>query len=254
MGRFEDQAGVVTGAGSGIGRATARLLAREGAFVAVADIDAAGANETVEMIRGAGNEAEAVRCDVTSAADVDALVQTVIRARGTLDFAHNNAGVAGAGVVFDKLTESDFDRVTTINMKGMWLSMRAELETMRGQGRGAIVNTASVSGFVVAPLSAPYSATKHAVIGLTREAAIEAGPLGIRVNCVCPGFVDTPMTQGAVAPEIWEQVSAAPALRRSCQPEEIAEAVAYLLSDQASYVAGHALVVDGGLTAQMPWA
>jgi NAD(P)-dependent dehydrogenase (short-subunit alcohol dehydrogenase family) len=249
--RFEDRAGIVTGAGSGIGRATAKLLAAEGAYVAVADVDREGGESTVELIRRDGGSADFVACDVTVAGQVEDLVGGVVRKHGRLDFAHNNAGIARVGQAIDEISEETYDQVVAVNMKGVWLSLKYELAVMRKQGHGSVVNTASISGLVAAPMSSPYNATKHAVIGLTKEAAVELGRCGVRVNCVCPGNTDTAMTQAQTPREIWGRVIKMPPLGRAAEPQEIAEAVAWLLSDAASYVNGHSLVLDGGLTAQM---
>jgi NAD(P)-dependent dehydrogenase (short-subunit alcohol dehydrogenase family) len=248
---FDGSTGIVTGAGSGIGRSTALLLAGRGAYVAVADAHEQSGVETVELIRAAGGNADFIRCDVTSAGEVSALVDAVVARRGRLDFAHNNAGIAPVGARIDELTEDVFDRVVAVNLKGVWLCMKYELRVMRRQRSGAIVNTASISGLVAAAMASPYNATKHAVVGLTKEAAVEFGRLGVRVNSVCPGYVDTPMSRTATPRDVWERNISLPPLGRGCEPEEVAEAVAWMLSDAASYVTGHGLVVDGGLISQM---
>lgn len=246
------KAGLVTGAGSGIGRATACRLAAAGAYVAVADVDGAGGRETVDLIHSAGGDADFVRCDVTSSAQVARLVDAVVTARGTLDFAHNNAGVPPSLHAIDELPEEVWDRVITVNLKGVWLSLRHELPVMRRQQYGAIVNTASICGMRVAPMTSPYNAAKHGVIGLTREAAVEVAGIGVRVNAVCPGFVTTPMSQGTTTPATWAAMAATVPAGRVAEPDEIADAVLWLLSDAASYVTGHSLTVDGGLTQTMP--
>lgn len=248
---FENQSGIVTGAGSGIGRESARLLAAHGAYVLAADVDAEGGEQTVEEIRAAGGDADFQACDVSVASQVASLVDNVVAERGRLHFAHNNAGIARVGKTIEEIDEATYDKVVAVNMKGIWLCLKYELTVMRRQGIGSIVNTASISGLVAAGLSAPYNATKHAVIGLTREAAVDLGRFGIRVNCVCPGYVDTPMSRTETPPEVWDKVINVPPVGRGAEPEEIAEAVLWLLSDSASYVTGHALVVDGGMTAQM---
>jgi NAD(P)-dependent dehydrogenase (short-subunit alcohol dehydrogenase family) len=253
-GVFNQKAGLVTGAGSGIGRESARLLARKGAYVAVADIDAAGGEATVEMIRSGGGSADFVACDVSVAADVEALVQHVVGRHGRLDFAHNNAGICPAGYTIDTLPDELWDQVIGVNLKGVWLCMKYELAIMRGQRAGSIVNTSSVCGFVASASSSPYNASKHGVIGLTKEAAVDFAALGIRVNAVCPGFVDTPMAQRLATPATMERMLQGCPVRRQAEPGEVAEAVAWLLSDAASYVTGHSLVVDGGLTSVVPSA
>jgi NAD(P)-dependent dehydrogenase (short-subunit alcohol dehydrogenase family) len=242
----------VTGAGSGIGRATARLLASDGAHVAVADIDAEGGRETVEMIRAAGGAADFVQCDVSRPADVAALVDHVVDRHGRLDFAHNNAGICPVGHALDTLPEELWDQVIGVNLKGVWLCMKHELAVMRRQCSGAIVNTSSVCGIAATAGSSPYNVSKHGVIGLTREAAVDFAELGVRVNAVCPGFVDTPMSRRIATPDVQTRMVQSCPTGRMAEPEEIAAAVAWLLSDAASYVTGHSLVVDGGLTSRVP--
>jgi NAD(P)-dependent dehydrogenase (short-subunit alcohol dehydrogenase family) len=258
MGIREDAAarqpiGIVTGAGSGIGRATARLLASRGAWVAVADIDPAGGRETVELIAAAGGEAAFVECDVSVPAQVEALVSGVVARDGRLDFAHNNVGVlAERPGPIDKIDHESWRRVVDVNFIGTWLCLKHELAVMREQGYGAVVNTASVCGEQVTAGACPYNATKHAVIGLTKEAAVDFAELGVRINAVCPGYVDTPLTRrNTTAADRARILDSMPA-PRFATAEEIAEAVAWLLSGAASYVTGHSLVVDGGLAVSIP--
>jgi NAD(P)-dependent dehydrogenase (short-subunit alcohol dehydrogenase family) len=239
--------GLVTGAGSGIGRATALILGRAGANVTVADVDEPGAHETVELIRAEGGEAEAVRCDVSKEADVQAMVAHVVDRHGRLDFAHNNAGISASGHRIDTLPEEEWDRVIGVNLKGVWLCLKHELKVMREQGSGAIVNTSSSCGLMAAHDSSPYSTSKHGVLGLTKEAAIETAALGIRVNAVCPGFVQTPMADGIPADEMARRTRARVPAQRVCTAEEVAAPVVWLLSDEASYITGEGLVIDGGL-------
>jgi NAD(P)-dependent dehydrogenase (short-subunit alcohol dehydrogenase family) len=245
---MQGKVGVVTGGGSGIGRATALALAREGGHVTVADIDGPGGPGTVEEIRAAGGAAEFVRCDVSSEADVSALVHGIADRHGRLDFAFNNAGVSASGHRIDTLPEEEWDRVIDINLKGVWLCLKHELQVMRAQGSGAIVNTASSVSFMASHDSSPYNTSKHGVMGLTREAAIETAALGIRVNAVCPGFVNTPMAARMGPEEMARRTRARVPAQRVCEPEEVAAAVVWLLSDGASYITGEGLVIDGGLT------
>jgi NAD(P)-dependent dehydrogenase (short-subunit alcohol dehydrogenase family) len=247
-----DRAGLVTGAGSGIGRASAIALGAAGAYVAVADIDLAGGQETVEAIRSAGGEAAFVACDITRADDVARLVAQVVDARGAIDFAHNNAGIGAAAMAFDEVPEADWDRVVAVNLKGTWLSMKYELQAMRRQRSGAVVNTASVCGLRAAAMSSPYNTTKHGVLGMTKEAAVEFAHLGVRVNAVCPGYVETPLTERSAPTELWAAIAETVPNGRLAQPDEIAAIVLWLLSDAASYVTGHGLVADGGLIQGMP--
>lgn len=244
--------GVVTGASSGIGRASALALARAGVHVTVADVDAAGGEETVAMITAGGGDADFAHCDVSVGADVAALVAGIVERHGRLDVAHNNAGICPVGFTIDTLEEDQWDRVIGINLKGIWLSMKYELAVMREQRAGAIVNTSSVCGLRPSSMTVPYNTSKHGVIGLTQEAALDFSPLGIRVNAVLPGVVDTAMAHGIASDSQIAQMGAATPMRRVGQAEEIAAAVAWLLSDEASYVTGHSMVVDGGLALPLP--
>ncbi len=239
---------LVTGAGSGIGRAAARALAREGARVAVADVDRAGGEETLAAIRSAGGQAELVACDVSRDAEVAAAVRSVVERWGRLDCAVNNAGVATEGGLLHQLTLEEWERTLAVNLSGVFYCMRHEIPVMIGQGGGAIVNTSSGAGVVAAPLLAHYCATKHGVLGLTKTAAQENARTGVRVNAILPGVVDTPMLQRHMAKgPLIEQGIRAAALRGSLgRPEEVAEAAVWLCSDRASLVSGVSLVLDGG--------
>ncbi len=250
--RLKDKVVLITGGASGIGRATALLAAQEGARVVVSDIDEAGGDETVAMIGDKGGTGHFVKADVSNNIHVAALVQAALDAFGRLDCAVNNAGITGN--MLSRLADIDedvFDRILSVNVKGVWLCMKHELPVMAEQGGGAIVNVASVAGLRVQPKDAAYTASKHAVIGLTKSAAIEYARYGIRVNAVCPGYTDTPMVQGAI--EHNEQMRhltvAAIPLKRLGKPEEIAEGIVWLCSDAASFVTGHGLVLDGGIMA-----
>jgi len=243
---------LVTGAGSGIGRAAALAFAREGARVVVSDRDREGGEETARLVDRAGGRALAVPADVTAAAEVEALVGRALDAFGRLDCAFNNAGVEGRGVPAHEHTEQDWDRVLAANLRGAWLYLRAEVAAMLPRGGGAIVNAASVLGLVAAPNAAAYCAAKHAVVGLTRAAALDYARSGIRVNAVCPGYIRTPMIDRVVArdPEAEGKMLMAEPIGRLGTPGEVAEAVVWLCSDAASFVTGHALAVDGGLVAR----
>ncbi len=252
MGQLDGKVALITGAGSGIGRASALAFAREGAKVAVADIVVEGGEETVRMVKEAGGEAFFVKVDVSNAADVEAMVNTVVDTYGRIDCAYNNAGIEGRLASTDEYPEDVFDKVIDINLTGVWLCMKYELPQMLKQGSGAIVNTASGAGLIgVAGMSA-YVASKHGVVGLTKTAALEYAKSGIRVNAVCPGLIQTPMVERITAeqPQLGEALVAAEPVGRTGKPEEIAESVVWLSSDAASFVTGHAMSVDGGFVAQ----
>ena len=252
MGQLDGKVALITGAGSGIGRASALAFAREGAKVAVADIVVEGGEETVRMVKEAGGEAFLIKVDVSNAADVEAMVNTVVDTYGRIDCAYNNAGIEGRLASTDEYPEDVFDKVIDINLTGVWLCMKYELPHMLKQGGGAIVNTASGAGLIgVAGMSA-YVASKHGVVGLTKTAALEYAKSGIRVNSVCPGLIQTPMVERITAeqPQLGEALVAAEPVGRTGKPEEIAESVVWLSSDAASFVTGHAMSVDGGFVAQ----
>ena len=250
---LNDKVILITGAAGGIGRATALATAREGARVAVADLDFEGTQETASLIAEAGGTALALRADISVSSDVDAMVGAAVERLGRLDGAFNNAAVAqwqcgAASKKIGEISEEAFARIMQINVTGTWLCMRAELEHMRRHGGGAIVNTSSVSGLVGRAGSGAYSASKHAINGLTRTAAVEYAPLGIRVNAVCPGFIDTVFVSSSLATRGNALLESVP-MRRLGQPDEVAELVVWLLSDRARYVTGSLQGVDGGFMA-----
>ncbi|MCS6924539.1 MAG: SDR family oxidoreductase [Candidatus Binatia bacterium] len=251
-GRVQGKVALVTGGASGIGRATALAFAREGAKVVVSDVVSSGGEETVALIRGAGGDALFVKADVAQPAEVNALISQVVATYGRLDCAFNNAGIEGVMASTVECTEENWDRTLAINLKGVWLCMKAEIAQMLKQGGGAIVNTASVAGLVGFAGLPAYVASKHAVVGLTKAAALEYAKSGIRINAVCPGVIHTPMVERLFQrnPQAGERIAALEPVGRLGKPEEIAEAVVWLCSDAASFVTGLPMAVDGGLIAQ----
>ena len=251
---LDGKTALVTGGGSGIGRATSLAYAQEGARVVVADVNVEGGEETVQLIKEAGGEAILVHADVAKPEDTQAMVAQAVEAFGSLDCAFNNAGISGGTdrrLTADYL-EEDWDRVVGINLKGVWLCMKAEIPQMLKQGGGAIVNTASVAGLVGIPGTVAYIAAKHGVTGLTKAAALEYAKSGIRVNAVCPGYIQTPMVQRIFVENegFEERVASRHPIGRLGEPSEIAAAVIWLSSDAASFVTGHNMPVDGGYVAQ----
>jgi NAD(P)-dependent dehydrogenase (short-subunit alcohol dehydrogenase family) len=251
-GCVEGKVALVTGGASGIGRATALTFAREGAKLVIADMNEDGGQQTVHLITEQGGEAIFVRTDVSQAVEVQALISKAVETYGRLDCAHNNAGIAGG--VRARTAEYPEDRwhqVIAVNLTGVWLCMKYEIPQMLHQGGGTIVNTASAAGLVGSRGTSAYVASKHGVVGLTKTAALEYAQQGIRVNCVCPGAIQTPMTDRAWSdPARRARVIASEPVGRIGNPEEIAEAVVWLCSDAASFVTGHAMSVDGGYVAQ----
>lgn len=251
MADFKDKVVLVTGGGGDIGRATALAFAKAGALVTVTDISREAGQAAVAQITANGGKAAFIHADVGRAADVKALVEQVVAVHGRLDCAFNNAGIEEEHMRLADCTEDTFDRIMNVNVKGVWLCMKHQLAQMHAQGSGAIVNTASVAGLVGAPKMAAYSASKHAVVGLTKSAAVEYGRKGVRVNAVCPGIIRTQMYERALQadPQVEKFAVAAHPIGRLGRAEEVAAVVLWLCSDAASFVTGHAHTVDGGLTA-----
>lgn len=249
--RLEGKTAIVTGAASGIGRATARQFATEGATVVVADVAREAGRETAAAIRDDGGEATFQAVDVTDADQVAALVEGTVDRHGSLDLAFNNAGIEGTSEPLAEQSEADWDSVVDTNLKGVWLCMKHELPAMAGGGGGAIVNTSSIAG-MAAVGAAPYVASKHGVIGLTRVAATEYADADIRVNAVCPGFIDTPLLDRAreESAEALQLAVEAQPLGRFGRPEEVAATAVWLCSEAASFVTGNAYPVDGGYMAR----
>ena len=239
---------LVTGASGGIGRAAALAFARSGASVVVSDVNEEGGRETVSLIEKAGGKAVWQRCDVSKGDEVKAMVAAAVSAFGRLDFAFNNAGINS--IAANEYEDEVWARSLGINLTGVMLCMREEAEVMLAQGGGAIVNTASINGLVGNPSQPGYTATKHGVVGLTRHGALRWAKAGIRVNAVCPGVIETPMTAPLVAdPQMKQVIEGMTPLGRMGKAEEIAEAVVWLCSDASAFITGHPMVIDGGATA-----
>lgn len=258
QGALHGRVAIVTGAASGIGRATAELFAAQGAAVVAADVNDEAGDRTVAAITGAGGRATFVHADVSVESEVEAMVQVAESVYGGVDAAFNNAGVSDFSMTSFEATGSDlWEQIIGVDLRGVWLCMKHELAVMVPRGRGTIVNTASVAGLVGTARAAAYTAAKHGVIGLTRAGAVEHGPHGIRVNAIAPGFTRSGDPEGIPDPNFdmakllatIEKMVAAYPLRRMAEPQEMAEAALWLTSPASSFVTGHVLVVDGGLTA-----
>lgn len=249
---FENKVVLITGASGGIGRAAALAFAREGAKLLLADINTDGAAETLHLVEETGAAASFLKTDVSRSGDVRALVNTAITRYGGLDIALNNAGVGEGWSRFQDVEETMFDRVMAVNVKGVWLCMKYEIEALLQNAEGgSIINTASIAGLIGSPKLAVYAASKHAVIGLTKTAALELARKNIRVNAVCPSYIDTPMVAGLEErnPGLVDLLVGQNPMRRLGKPEEVAEAIIWLASEKASFVNGVALTTDGGFTA-----
>ncbi len=249
---LEGKIAVITGAASGIGRASALTFAREGASVVLADRAEEALAETARLVSEAGGDAAWITTDVARREDVVALVALAVERHGRLDCAFNNAGIPGGMQPFAEHTDEQFEQVMDINVRGAWMCVQEEIKAMLQSGGGSIVNASSGLGMIAAPQVAAYVTSKHAVLGLTRATALEYPRQGIRVNAVLPGVVDTAMPQEmfAAAPGAVDAISEMSPMGRLARPEEVAEAAAWLCSDRSSYVNGHGLVVDGGIVIQ----
>ena len=250
MDRFTDETALVTGAGSGIGRATAQRLASEGANVVVSDIDEDRGEDVVASIEDDGGSATFVSANVADPDAVQRVVEVAVETYGSLDIAHNNAGILTGFQDIADIGEDDWDKLMAVNLKGVWAGMKAELPVMEEQGGGVIVNTASEAGLVGMGGLGNYVASKHGVVGLTRTAALEYADRGVRVNSICPGVVETPMTAERLdTAEFQAFVETNTPMGRPADPTEIAPLAAFLASDEASYITGANVPVDGGWTA-----
>ncbi len=251
-GLVEGKIALVTGGASGIGRASALLFAREGAKVVVSDVDTEGGQETVRTIEKAGGEAEFRSADVSREEEVAALIQYCVDRFGRLDCAHNNAGITGAMGPLQQIELSDWQKVLDTNLTSVFLCMKYEIPQMVLQGGGTIVNTASGAGVIATPFLSPYCASKHAILGITKTAAVENAQTGIRINAVLPGSTDTPMLRASmgISPEVEKMIRSSVPSGRFGEPEEIAQAALWLSSDRSSYVSGHSMLVDGAAVAR----
>jgi len=248
--RLKDKVAIITGAGSGIGKASAILFAKEGAKVVVADWSEEGGQKTVEEIKAVGGEAVFIKTDVSKAADIDNMVSTCVSTFGKVDILYNNAGVASMGTI-DKFTEEEWDKVLAVDLKGVFLGCKRAIPEMEKQGRGKIISTASIAGLVGFAGANGYCAAKGGVVNLTRELALECAPKKINVNAIAPGIIETNMTKDILAdPKQKEGMQAGTPYPRLGKPEDIANAALYLASDESDFVTGHTLVVDGGWIAR----
>ncbi len=251
-GLLEDKSGLITGAASGIGRATALAFAREGASVTVADIADDAGKKVVDEIESAGGRARFIHLDVTSESDVETAVRSTVEAFGCLDCAVNNAGTTGTGGMIQQISLEDWRKTMSINLEGVFLCLKYELPVMQEQKSGAIVNVASGAGLIAVPGLSPYCASKHGVLGLTKTAAVENARCGVRVNAICPGSTDTPMLRAAMeaSPVMEKMIMSSLPSGQLGTPGQIAEAAVWLCSDRAAYVSGESMLVDAAAVAR----
>ncbi|CCQ33838.1 3alphaor 20beta-hydroxysteroid dehydrogenase protein [Halorhabdus tiamatea SARL4B] len=249
MSELQDGVAIVTGGSTGIGAATAKRFADEGASVVVADVNVEDGEDTVAEIVDAGGEATFVEVDVTDPAEVEAMVETAVDTYGGLDFAVNNAGIEGENEPTSDQPLDNWEQVIDVNLKGVFVGMQAEIDAMLEDGGGAIVNMSSIAGQVGFPNLTPYVASKHGVIGLTKTASLEYSEAGVRVNAICPGVIETPMVEATDQASIEQTIAATP-IGRLGEPSEIGDAAVWLCSEEASFVTGESLVIDGGYVSQ----
>ncbi|MFD0931126.1 SDR family oxidoreductase [Psychroflexus salinarum] len=249
---FKNKVVIITGASSGIGKATALAFSNEGAKLVLSDVQDDEGETLAEEIRKKGNECIYMHCDISKPADVQKMVKESVKKFGRLDIAYNNAGIEGKMGFTADGSEENFDRIIGINLKGVWACMKYEIPEMLKNKKGVIVNCSSIAGVIASPGLPVYVASKHGVNGLTKNAALEYAKQGIRVNSVCPAGVDTPMLDRIVlnSPGMEEQMDTIHPIGRAAKPKEIADAVLYLCSDRSSFITGHELLVDGGYTIQ----
>ena len=253
MERFRDKVVLITGASSGIGKVSALKYAQEGAKVIIADVSKEEGQSAVEEIRKSSAESDFIQCDVADAGSVKEMIRQAISKFGRIDIAVNNAGIGGPSAHTADYPDEEWQKVITVNLSGVYLCMKYELQEMVKAKKGNIVNMASVLGKVGFMGSAAYVASKHGVVGLTETAAIEYAPLGIRINALCPGFIYTPMLENAGLAhddKLHQAITNMHAMKRMGKPEEVADALLWLSSDEATFVTGHSLAVDGGFLAQ----
>lgn len=243
---FEQKVAIITGGSFGIGRATAIAFAKRGAKVVIADV--IEDNTTLQEIKNDGGTAIFIKCDVSKSSDVTTMINQTIKTFERLDYAVNNAGIEGANAVTHECTEENWDKTIGVNLKGVWLCMKNEIPIMLKQGKGAIVNVASVAGLIGFPGLPAYVATKHAVIGLTKTSALENAKQNIRINVVCPGVIKTAMIDRITGKDkvVEKQYEDMEPVGRMGKPDEVAEAIVWLCSDASSFITGHAMNVDGG--------
>ena len=247
--QLQGKVAIVTGGCAGIGLACAEALARTGAAVSICDLDESSVAQTARELQAHGQPSLGLVCDVSSAAAVADLFTHTTAELGPVDIVVNNAGIGAPLTPLGDTEEEEFDRIIAVNLKGVWLCMREAIRAMEPRKTGTIINMASALSITTYPGSGLYTASKHAVGGITKSAAVEYGPAGIRINAICPGFVSTPLLRSAVTPDVIEQMAMVHPMNRLGTPEEIADAVLYLASDAASFITGTLLSVDGGWTA-----